>query len=165
MFFCNGCRTQINWNRFGIIDDNSNQSAPAFPTNTDSHKWIADVNNKNSKELEFYAIDNCIRFYKSDEPKNLESTCDCALIDANTVVFIELKERTSKGWLAKASSQLINTIALYKQNDSSANAKEIIGHICNSLRPQANRSNMGEMAKFYKNSGGHKLFIQKRIDI
>lgn len=104
-------------------------------------------------------------FYKPPNYSDLESTCDAALIDRNTVYFIELKERTSKGWLSKASSQIINTIELYRTTDGNHANYTIIGQVCNSLKPKASVSHMQEIYKFNKATGGCKLIVQQEVNI
>ncbi|KUM53299.1 hypothetical protein [Rheinheimera sp. EpRS3] len=163
-FFLAQCHSQTQWTQFGLIDDNNTNCGPAYISDTDPASWIGVVNNSEAKLLHYYAIDKCIRFYKPNTHLQLESTCDSALIDGNTLYFIELKERCSSGWLAKASDQILNTMRLYKANDPHANQFQLVGQVCNSLKPKASSGHMNVIRKFHSQSGC-KLIVQKNIEI
>lgn len=164
-FFDNGCLTKTNWQLFGIIDDNNFPNNPAYINDSNPNLWDAIVTNNNRKNLKFYAIDKCIRFYKPNEPTKPESTCDAAIADGQTIYFIEIKKRASAGWLGKASKQIINTIKLYKTHDINGNTSLIIGQVCNSLRPRANAGHAVAIKKFKLATNGCKLVVEQNIDI
>lgn len=164
-FFDSGCQTLTDLSTFGIVDDTSQPTKPAYITDLDPPSWDVIVNNANKKNLIFYAIDGCILFYKDAARTQLESTCDAALVDDTTVYFIEIKKRTGKGWIGKAANQLVNTISLYKANDPDAQNSNIVGHIANSLRPQARVSHASLMAKFKIDTDGCKLNIQQQLEV
>lgn len=163
-FFLAKCHTQTQWTKFGLIDDNQSNSGPAYISNTNSVSWIGVVNNSEARLLDYYAVDKCILFYKLSNHTQLESTCDSVLIDGSTIYFIELKERCSSGWLAKASDQILNTMQLYKANDPNPNQFQLVGQVCNSLKPKASSSHMNVIRKFHSESGC-KLIVQKNIEI
>lgn len=159
-FFKEQCLTLINSNKFGILDDIANEPASVSKTNND--QWLACVHNENSAQLAFYAIDNCIIFY--DEKNNKKSTCDAAIKHENQqLYFIELKDRKSKGWLSKATSQLKSTLVLYRNNEYSL-ADNIECYVCNPQRPSAPISALSILKKFRKNTGC-KLHVNHNIKI
>lgn len=163
-FFLNQCLTQVAWAKFGIIDDNNLPGQPAFITNADPETWDVIVGNSSGKNLDFYAIDCCIRFYKEEDAAQLESSCDAAIVDQSTVYFIEIKKRESSGWLTKAINQITNTITLYRTHHPDAPQSTIVGHVCNTLKPHAQMSYMGVIKQF-RNDTGCKLVIKQELDI
>lgn len=143
-FFNKNCLTKINNTKFWIKDDKPNQ--PAYLTTNEPEKREVKVTNKETLDLEFYAIDYCIIFRNERDLK--ESTCDAALKHKDDFIFfLELKNRTYSGWLSKAIKQLENTLSLYNKSEVHR-AKNIKCFVCNTQRPRATESCKGLLAKF-----------------
>lgn len=135
-FFNTACADNCNSNNFGICDDTPPPAKPAYISRdiADKSTWIVDVQNPNSINVDFIAIDCCIDLRKADGV-SLESRCDCMITHNDTIAFIELKDRISRGWLAKAKSQVENTISLFEANHDSSiyTHKKVL--IANKQRP------------------------------
>jgi len=159
-FYNNKCCDFIRDARFGICDDVPN--SPAYWDIHNHGKWIAIVNNVDSKDLHLYAIDNCLIF--RDDKNNKESTCDAALkVSDDFLCFVELKERRSQGWLVKAVSQLQNTLNIYHKLERKPVGR-IECYVSNSLRPKAPQSTLNVVRSF-KNDTGLVLKIDVQIDV
>lgn len=135
-FFNTACADNCNLDIFGICDDTPPPARPAYISRNidDNSSWIVEVTNPKNIDVNFIAIDCCIDLRKPDGI-SLESRCDCMITYNNTITFIELKDRISRGWLSKAKSQVENTISLFEANhDSSVYAhKKVL--IANKQRP------------------------------
>ena len=134
-FFNSVCSDNCDLDKFGICDDTPPPAKPAYISKNiaDKPSWIVEIQNPNNIEVNFIAIDSCIDLRKEDG--NLESRCDCMINYNNTITFIELKDRISKGWLSKAKSQVENTILLFDKNHDSSvySHKRVL--IANKQRP------------------------------
>lgn len=161
-FFKEQCLSLVNSKEFGILDDIPNQ--PAYVDEENKKAWLAQVNNKDEIQLKFYAIDNCIIFLDENKNKNKKSTCDAAIKAENQqLLFIELKDRRSSGWLSKATSQLKSTLDLYKEHETNLMAR-IECYVCNPQRPSAPTSMLNTLKSFKKDTG-HKLNVSHKINI
>lgn len=159
-FFDSKCLKEINLAEFGLCDDKENQ--PAYIDTQDKSKWIAEIINPVSLDVEFYAIDNCLLF--ENKNNNKISTCDAAIkIEESKLYFIELKRRKSKGWIGKAKKQLKSTLELYRRFDPQP-IEHIICCASNSQRPSAPTSNLSSLRDF-KQETGCKLLVQAKITL
>lgn len=148
-FFQNACKTSSDKNIFGICDDSPN--SPAYIDENTRSKWIAIVSNPQNKRADFYAIDNCVEILKPNG--DLESRCDGLLKENQNLIFIELKERESKGWFGKGSKQLKTTIDVFLANYNASNFNSIEAYVCNSLKPRSNPARASSIQKFYDETG------------
>jgi hypothetical protein len=134
-FFQACCETTTTNKLFGICDSPPPPHNPAYLNYDEVAKpdWIAEVKNDNSVEVIFTAIDNCIVIKRADGTD--ESRCDCMLRYDNSIIFVELKDRMSKGWLGKAKNQLLITISTFMVNHNNAVYANKRAHIANAQRP------------------------------
>jgi len=147
--FQDSCKNISNKTSFGICDDIVN--APAYLDEDTTAKWIAIISNPSEKEIEFYAIDNCVEIVRSNG--EMESRCDGLLVDQNSLIFVELKERASSGWFGKGSDQLKTVINIFKANYKTSDFTSIEAYVCNSLKPRSNPSRATTIQKFYDETG------------
>lgn len=159
-FFQNRCKTQSDDLEFGLCDDTPNSQA--YIDETDQSKWIGIVKNPDEKEAEFYAIDNCVEVKRPNGED--ESRCDGVLKESTNLIFVELKERGSKGWFGDGRKQLTTTINIFKANHNTSAYSSIIAHVCNSLRPAAN-SGRAASIQMFKDDTGYILKDQQEIII
>lgn len=162
-FFDAVCQTPTNAILFGICDTQPPPQSPAYISTTHTGDWIAIVDNPNSVDVIFTAIDNCIVILKANGVDK-DSSCDCMLTYQNTIIFIELKERQSQGWLVKADNQIRNTILHFTANNNMAAFSSKTAYIANSLRPNMASSEMTRKQKF-KDDTDFFLKIQNTISI
>jgi hypothetical protein len=131
---------------FGLCDDPPPAEFPAYIQEYRPDDWIARVENPHSKPITFKAIDNCVDLLRSDG--DLENRCDGVLLLQNKLTFVELKDRISDGWLAKAMDQLISTIAGFVNNHDKSKFELTEAYVCNKQRPYAITSIRNEMQQF-----------------
>lgn len=162
IFFDNHCKTSSNIESFGLCDDPPPSENPAYIDENNSSKWIAIVNNPMNKEIDFYAIDNCVNILKANG--KTESRCDGMLNYEDKIIFVELKMRGSSGWLAKARCQLTITFNKFKENNILTNYSSIEAYASNSLKPLANQGNLAQIQKF-KDDTGLIMHVQQQINI
>ena len=160
-YFSN-CKTTSNKQEFGLCDDQPPASNPAYIDEIDSLKWIAKVKNKENKEINFNAIDNCIDIRRDDG--TMDSRCDGLLSFENDLIFIELKERKGRGWLKKGREQLTATILRFKQECDITKFSNVKGFVCNSLKPLTHSGQFTNIQKF-KDCTGFKLEGKANIEI
>lgn len=161
MFFEEQCRTRLNNQRFGIRDDIENQ--PAYIDIKQEELWGAEIINSTEQALDFYAIDHCLTIRDLDN--NIPSLCDAAIQTLqNELYFLELKNRTSKGWRGKAMQQLRNTVELYREKQDEQQAVKITCCVCNSQKPRAPESNLSPIRQF-ESELGCRLLVQTKIKI
>jgi hypothetical protein len=161
-FFKLHCKTESKRLRFGLCDDTPPPVRPSYIDETDSTKWIGIVNNPDRKNIEFYAIDNCVDIRKPDG--NIESRCDGMLHFDNNLTFVELKAQGNRKWLTKARSQLTITIEKFKEDYSLTDYDKVEAYACNSLKPAANPAYITEIQKF-RDDTGLLLHAQQEINL
>lgn len=148
-FFQNCCKTETNKTEFGLCDDIAN--SPAYIDENDKPKWIGIVNNPNGKDVEFFAIDNCVVIKRNDGTD--ESKCEGVLKENSNLIFIELKEREGGKWFKKGREQLTITINIFKQNYNISNYKSVRAFVCNSLKPISHSGRATNIQQFYDDTG------------
>jgi hypothetical protein len=161
-FFKKGCQNSSSLSRFGLCDDESEPLKPAYIDEVNVSNWLAEVNNVKCYPVDFYAIDNCVEILRADGTQ--ESRCDGILHYENKLFFVELKDRTSRGWTIKGREQLTATYIVFKSNYDVSTFANIEGYVCNKQRPLANTNHMIQIQRFYSDTG-LKLNIQKIIDL
>jgi hypothetical protein len=136
---------------FGICDDTPPPQKAAYLDFADSEKWIAWVDNQNETKVTFVAIDNCIEILKADG--KTESRCDCLLRYDTTIIFIELKNRNSQGWLGVAKGQLETTIRIFENEHLLKAFTRRYAYVANKQRPYFNAANPSLAEKFEDETG------------
>lgn len=162
-FFKNDCKTSSNNTEFGICDEPKPSTDPAYIDNSNLSEWIAIVKNSKNEEINFYAIDNCIEILR-ENGEDKESRCDGFLHYDNNIIFVELKDRGSSGWLKKGREQITITINKFLENNSFDDFNTVEAYVCNKQRPLAITGNNTEIQKF-KDDTGLILNISKNIEI
>lgn len=110
------CQSYSNAKKFGICDKAAPNKDPAYIDEVNGKNWIAVVENYYNRLICFTALDHCIDFI--DEKKKMQKVCDGMLTYGKTVIFIELKERSSKknnDWIMEAETQLNLSIRNFKR--------------------------------------------------
>ena len=161
-FFELACQDLTNASQFGICDDIPGHRA--YIDAADNTKWIAIVNNSNEYDVTFTAIDNCISILRPDG--TMDSRCDGMLTFINTIIFVELKERTvaNKVWVAKGESQLRNMITKFSANHNISLYSIRKAYVANSMKPLFQVGQQARMQKFLDDTGV-TLIIQNVIDL
>ena len=111
-FFDIKCQTITKENIFGICENEANK--PAFLDFKNTKNWIVTIENFNSKEIKFTAIDHCVDIKR--ENNELENRCDVMLQFEKNIIFIELKNK-KKDWINKGFEQLEKTIKIFIENN------------------------------------------------
>lgn len=162
-FFEERCQRKTSQPRFGLCDEPSPSKDPAYIDFDVSNegKWIAIVENANTIEVTFSAIDNCIEIEGSDGKR-----CDGMLTYQNRIIFLELKERNYRNsiWIDEAEQQLENTINLFLRNNDIANYKSKKAYIANRKNPNFQYAHKERMQRF-SNRTGFRLTIENTIKI
>lgn len=159
------CQDECDLKLFGICDDQPPKEGPAYLSKGkfDGADWIAVVVNDEQKNVWFTAVDHCLELPKRADGKEFQK-CDAMLRYESTVIFAELKERTSKNWMKDADDQLRSTIGFFEDTEEARNFAIKRAHICNSLRPKAKES-FGVRTQKFEDETGYRLDIQQRIII
>lgn len=114
-FFNTGAETTVNIEEFGICDENTAPYSCLSFDSVNKRGWIAVIKNPDRVELIHTPVDKCLDLRRTNG--ELDNRCDSLLYKQKQLVFfIELKERTSSGWVADAVKQLEVTIFHFKQN-------------------------------------------------
>lgn len=116
--FTQGRKQSSDKEAFGICDDTiGRDKKPAYLDETNVEKWIAEVHNHSRANVDFYAIDCCVIWYKSNG--DFAKACDGMLSfnESKNIIFVELKNRdpSYKKWKIEAEDQLKSTIECFRQ--------------------------------------------------
>lgn len=95
----------FNNEQFGLCD--APDAPVAWVDIENPPEWTATVKNPQQKNVTFTAIDKCVI---KDHEEIGRGRCDCMLTTDKVLYLIELKDRSSAGWVALAEAQLISTI-------------------------------------------------------
>ena len=163
IFFDIACKTASNNSDFGLCDDTPPPETPAYIDENNPSKWIGKVSNLTNKNIDFYAIDNCVTILKADGVRK-ESRCDGMLHFDNRLLFVELKMRGTSGWLVKAREQLTITLAKFQLDYHLTDFDKVEAYACNGLKPLANQGNNIELQKF-KDETGLIMYAQQDITL
>jgi hypothetical protein len=143
----NVCGSVTNNNTFGLCDDPPPSTNPAYIQHHNQNDWIATVQNIAGHDVTFKAVDNCVELLRPNG--DLESRCDGFLkYNNDTLVFVELKDRDSSGWLSKGREQLTITIEKFTENHNVNNYILKEAYVCNKQRPLALTGINIEVQKF-----------------
>ncbi len=138
---------------FGLCDKPHPIKEPAYidEEKQNIEDWIAKVENKNQILIDFYAIDNCVEILRPNG--ETESSCDGMIcykdvFNLDNIIFIELKNRMSKGWVKKGTEQIKITLEIFIKNNNIGKFTLKVAYICNRQHPSANNSSVAEIQKF-----------------
>ena len=164
-FLETSCQTRSNNRKFGLCDDPPPAKRPAYIDEINGENWIAVVDNYYQEDVTFTAIDNCIVFPPKSDGKSFKR-CDGVLTYANTVAFVELKQRDEDGsvWVKDAEKQLRISIEKFEQTEAANRFKIKRAYIVNSERPRFRDSQAVRMEKFTDETT-YILRIEARIRI
>lgn len=79
----------------------------------------------------------------------------------DVLIFLEIKDRKSAGWIGEAINQLINTIELFKSNSVIEKYNKLYGYISNKQRPHFKSSGIKFSQEFEEKTG----FILRISDV
>jgi hypothetical protein len=163
-FFEEACKTSSSQLYFGLCDDPPPATSPAYikEEEVEPTDWIATVFNGAEKEVAFYAIDHCIEILRPNGEQ--ESRCDGMIHFENDLVFVELKDRASDGWIKKGREQLTTTIRIFSDNHDKNVYHNIGAYVANKQKPLVYTGNSTQMQRF-KDDTGLILKIQADISI
>ena len=156
------CQDVTEEKRFGICDDMPHQRA--YIDTIDGRKWMAIVQNDTRRQVTFTALDNCIEFRKANG--TMEKRCEGILTFNDTILFVEIKERTgdAKTWAKDADKQLRISIGLIEAKINLASFPIKKAAITNRLQKGSKEKHSVRMKQFY-NQTGYILSINNRIII
>ena len=117
-FFTQGRKQSSDKETFGLCDDTiGRDKKPAYLDEKNDEKWIAEVHNLSRITVNFYAIDCCVVWYKSNG--DFAKACDgmISFNEGKNIFFVELKNRdpSYKKWRIEAEDQLKSTIECFRQ--------------------------------------------------
>jgi hypothetical protein len=136
---------------FGICDDPPPSTTPAYIDISNPGSWVATVQNPDNIDITFKAIDKCVELMRPDGSD--EFRCDCALITSRSLVFIELKDRHSGGWLSHAMKQLETTINIHRANPGIVTSPVLKAYACNKQRPSLQVQVKSQAQDFFTTTG------------
>jgi len=156
------CQTQSQKKIFGICDEPAPNKDPAYLDESNGQDWLAVVVNEPLFIVTFTAIDNCIELIRDDGKS--DKRCDGMLTFESTVIFVELKDRKSKGnqWVKDGEHQLRRTIEQFEQKESTKEYSSKKAYIANNQRPKFKSSQIRRMDQFLVDTG-YVLRIENRI--
>lgn len=147
--FFSAHHTQSNQDEFGLCDDPAPAKNPSYISQNNTDQWIGIVKNPTNLSADFYGLDHSLKIpLPIPNAHHIESLCDGMLHYENNLLFVELKERESSGWVGKATDQLINSIRLFSENHNINDFENVSGRICNSLKPRLNINIVHSLEKF-----------------
>ena len=156
------CQSHSNQKLFGLCDDPSPATNPAYIDEADGAKRIAVVINEYLYAVTFTAIDHCVEIRREDD--TMAKRCDGVLTYQSTVVFVELKERAAlgSGWVIAAEKQLRTSIGYFELTEQAEDYTIKKAHIANSEHPKFKESQARRMNQFLIDTG-YVLRIENRI--
>lgn len=163
-FFKDCCKTSSNKEVFGLYDEPAPSKSKAYIKESEEDTWIAIVNNKKKSNIDFYGIDHCV-ILKDKNGDDLEK-CDGILKADMRLVFVELKNRKSSGWLKKGIAQIESTLNEFLTLHDASTYANISAYVCNKKRPRgASSSHIEKIQKFRDKNGGIRLYPKQIINL
>jgi hypothetical protein len=159
-FFEARCKDQTSRKLFGLCDDQSGERA--YLDEKHGEKWIAVVVNEESRDIIFVAIDHCIEIKREDG--KMDKRCDGFLAYNSTLIFVELKERSSLGsdWVKEGEKQLKSSISHFENLENAKNYCNKKAYIANKEHHKSKVSQANRMNQFLLDTG-YVLRIENRI--
>lgn len=133
---------------FGLCDDRPRDRA--YLDHTTPTKWIAIVDNRHQYEVTFTSIDNCIEIRRPDG--TLESRCDGMLTYADSIIFVELKEK-NRSFLEEGLGQLETTILLFSTAHPTQTYLTRKAYLANSRHPRFAAGRNARVQQFRDKTG------------
>lgn len=158
----NDCNSTSNTKLFGICDAPAPNKDPAYIDEQNGETWVAVVVNEPKFDVTFTAIDNCIEFKRIDNKSS--KRCDGVLSFEETVIFVELKDRSAKNneWVKDGEKQLRVSIQNFYNSNLLEGFNIKKAYIANNQHPKFKSSQIGRMEKFLDETG-FILRIENRI--
>ncbi len=159
-FFISACQTtNISVSVFGLSDPQDGGAAYVDFSNRDL--WVAEVENRSNKPLNFTAVDNCIPIYRQDG--QMDNRCDGILTGDNYLIFVELKDQRGE-WIQHAvENQLKTTINYFKENYDITRYRKRYVYAGNKRHPQFHYSHMSMMEEFRQTTGVRLCIVNKIV--
>lgn len=127
-FYDENCQSDdIDHQLFGICDDENGERA--YVSVDQDSQWIARVMNPSQLSMTFTAIDNCIAILRDNG--EMENRCDGMLTYPNHIIFIELKNQRTGGWISNGLDQIETTIRHFMANHKLADIKHKRAFVAN----------------------------------
>lgn len=163
-FFEKACQTSSTKRKFGLCDEAPPSKKPAYIDEENGGSWIAVILNDTGNQINFTGIDNCVTLKREDESDS--KRCDGVLSFDTTIIFVELKHRTSKGnsWIKDAEEQLRETILHFEKQEDAENFEIKKAYIANSALPKFRSSQVNRMDRFYDETN-YILRVENRIEV
>lgn len=135
-------------NRFGVCDTPPPPDSHAYIDERNGGDWLAVVENYYGEEIAFVPVDNSIILKRPDG--NPDKRCDGLLFYQQTIIFIELKNRNTKGkgWIVDGEDQLRSTIKHFEHTLDAVRFNNKKAYICNKANPLFRRGQMARMNNF-----------------
>jgi hypothetical protein len=150
---------------FGLLDSDADAKKPAKTTIDKGEAWIATINNKSGKAIQFVPIDNNILLLNSKGGKN--QSCDGMLFyetKSDTIYFVELKTGDGDGnWVNTAIKQLQSTVRHFNKNHKNMAFSVKKAYAANSIHPALHIFKATRIQR-YKDKTGFELKICHIID-
>ncbi|MBR4272640.1 MAG: hypothetical protein IKP73_13105 [Bacteroidales bacterium] len=151
---------------FGLCDDSTaGVTKPAYLDVDDRKKWIAIVKNEPQYEVEFYPIDGCLTWKRTDG--SISGRCDGMLSfsDMKNIIFVELKYRElhNKDWRTHGKSQLIETLEKFFSIYDKTKFQRVEAYLCN--KQQLLHQRYTAFEQNFKNETGIILRVKRVIDL
>ncbi|MDR2275353.1 MAG: hypothetical protein LBF27_30880 [Sphingobacterium sp.] len=160
-FLNEACQSFSSRKLFGLCDEPSPSTRPAYIDEANGENWIGVVENDYLYDVTFTAIDKCIDI--SIEGEVQPKRCDGMLTFEGSVIFVELKERHSGGnWIKDAEKQLKSTIENFELSEIAEDFSVKKAYIANSSHPKFRSSQTLRMESFLIETG-YVLRIEQRI--
>ncbi len=147
-FFQVGCKTESNQQLFGLCDNPDPAKDPAYIDEVDSTKWIAEVTNGASVNVDFFAVDHCPGIHPVRVNGESAKRCDGILRHNNKLSFVELKDRDHRGWISGGRKQVTETIQFFHANHNITTYANVDAYVSNKQRPLAVTGSYTEVQKF-----------------
>nr|WP_320058404.1 hypothetical protein [uncultured Bacteroides sp.] len=163
-FFPDEHKSSSNRQRFGVCDTPPPPAKKAYIDESNGSEWIAIVDNYYSVMVNFIPIDNCIEIRRPDN--TMDNRCDGCLYYEQTILFIELKQRKTRGnqWIKDAEHQLRVTIGHFEKTPQSELFSTKKAYIANSEKPHFRSAQTERMENFFSDTG-YILRIENVVEI
>lgn len=155
--------TSCSKRRFGVCDIPAAEEK-AYIAESQGENWLAIVDNHYGTKVNFVPIDHCIELLRPDG--KMDNRCDGCLFYEKTIIFVELKDRSSKGpaWIKDAERQLRHTIKHFEDQKESDAFKVKKAYIANCAKPRFQSGQAVRMENFF-NETKYVLRIENTIEI
>ncbi len=135
---------------------------PAYTTLQNESSWDACIHNKEQNIFRFVPVDHNIPIVTPQGEK--KKRCDGMIImpSKSTLIFVELKNRHTGGWIPEGLKQLEATISYFYEKYTERSFVHRKAYLCNSIHPRFSYSHREQMQEFYSKYK-FRIFIQYDI--